>query len=113
MLLLKSTNTNIVQVSICQKLPRFAREGAHPPPAPSPYLSFMLDPPFRIPVSAPVCCVCVYACCACVVLCVCCVVCCVCVCVCVCECIDLVSSRFEIHVGVSNSKFAHTRDSQQ
>ena len=40
-----------------------------------------------------------------------------CLCVCVlcvlCVWIDLVSSRFEILVEVSNSKFAHTRDSQQ
>ena len=37
-----------------QKLPRFAREGAHPPPAPSPLLVIHVGPPpFRIPVSAP------------------------------------------------------------
>ena len=39
-----------------QKLLRFAREGAHPPHAPSPLLVIHVGPPppFRIPVSAPV-----------------------------------------------------------
>ena len=32
-------------MTIRQKLPRFAREGAHPPPAPSPYQLFIVGPP--------------------------------------------------------------------
>ena len=32
------------QLHILKKLPRFAREGAHPPPAPSPYLAHLLLP---------------------------------------------------------------------
>ena len=42
--LLKKQPSFMYQLHILKKLPRFAQEGAHPPPAPSPYLAHNLLP---------------------------------------------------------------------